>query len=140
MCSPPCFSGSSGPFNSNINAGKGFHFFSTSTKFVNGKRVTTKRTVENGQEQVEIEEDGELKSVHVNDVAVDETSSRAAAGHDSHAGPTKVHSGRNKPQARYKSAPGSESPVGRQESHTEKKESHARAQSNLSSEPQAGRN
>ncbi|XP_030435241.1 dnaJ homolog subfamily B member 2-like, partial [Gopherus evgoodei] len=60
------FYGSSGPFNSSIDAGKGFCFFSTSTMFVNGKRITTKRTVENGQEQVEIEEDGELKSVHVN--------------------------------------------------------------------------
>ncbi|XP_039350754.1 dnaJ homolog subfamily B member 2-like isoform X8 [Mauremys reevesii] len=134
------FYGSSGPFNSSINAGKGFRFFSTSTKFVNGKRITTKRTVENGQEQVEIEEDGELKSVHVNDVAVDETSSRAAAGNESHAGPREVHSGRNKTHARYKSAPESESPVGRQESHTEKKESHARAESTLRSEPQAGRN
>uniref|UniRef100_A0A8C4WGJ0 Uncharacterized protein n=1 Tax=Gopherus evgoodei TaxID=1825980 RepID=A0A8C4WGJ0_9SAUR len=66
MYSPFCFSGSSGPFNSSIDAGKGFCFFSTSTMFVNGKRITTKRTVENGQEQVEIEEDGELKSVHVN--------------------------------------------------------------------------
>ncbi|CAM2100739.1 unnamed protein product [Caretta caretta] len=60
------FYGSSGPFNSSINAGKDFRFFSTSTKFINGKRITTKRTVENGQEQVEIEEDGELKSVHIN--------------------------------------------------------------------------
>ncbi|KAH1184983.1 hypothetical protein KIL84_012924 [Mauremys mutica] len=64
------FYGSSGPFNSSINAGKGFRFFSTSTKFVNGKRITTKRTVENGQEQVEIEEDGELKSVHGNVVSL----------------------------------------------------------------------
>ncbi|XP_048724759.1 dnaJ homolog subfamily B member 2-like [Caretta caretta] len=134
------FYGSSGPFNSSINAGKDFRFFSTSTKFINGKRITTKRTVENGQEQVEIEEDGELKSVHINDMVVDETSSRAAAGNESHAGPTKVHSGHNKMHARYKSAPGSELPVGRQESHMEKKESHARTELNLSSEPQAGRN
>uniref|UniRef100_A0A8C3TGE0 J domain-containing protein n=1 Tax=Chelydra serpentina TaxID=8475 RepID=A0A8C3TGE0_CHESE len=66
MCSSPCFSGSSGPFNSSINAGKSFRFFSTSTKFINGKCITTKRTVENGQEQVEVEEDGKLKSVHIN--------------------------------------------------------------------------
>ncbi|CAM4614087.1 unnamed protein product [Lepidochelys olivacea] len=64
------FYGSSGPFNSSINAGKDFRFFSTSTKFINGKRITTKRTVENGQEQVEIEEDGELKSVHINAVSL----------------------------------------------------------------------
>ncbi|XP_067385545.1 dnaJ homolog subfamily B member 2-like [Emydura macquarii macquarii] len=128
------FYGPSGPFNCNINSGKGFCFFSTSTKLVNGKRITTKRTVENGQEQVEIEEDGELKSVHVNGVAVDKTNRRAAAGNESHAGPTKLHSAHNKMHARYKSAPGSESQVGRQESHPEKKES------NLSSKPQAGRN
>uniref|UniRef100_UPI00398E4331 dnaJ homolog subfamily B member 2 isoform X2 n=1 Tax=Pristiophorus japonicus TaxID=55135 RepID=UPI00398E4331 len=39
---------------------------STSTKLVNGKRITTRRTVENGEERVEIEEDGQLKSVRVN--------------------------------------------------------------------------
>ncbi|XP_056391354.1 dnaJ homolog subfamily B member 2 isoform X2 [Hyla sarda] len=41
---------------------------STTTKFVNGKRITTKRTVENGVERVEVEEDGQLKSIRVNGV------------------------------------------------------------------------
>ncbi|XP_077303977.1 dnaJ homolog subfamily B member 2 [Lithobates pipiens] len=41
---------------------------STSTKFVNGKRITTKRIVENGVERVEVEEDGQLKSIRVNGV------------------------------------------------------------------------
>ncbi|XP_053326682.1 dnaJ homolog subfamily B member 2 [Spea bombifrons] len=41
---------------------------STSTKIVNGKRVTTKRVVENGVERVEVEEDGQLKSIRVNGV------------------------------------------------------------------------
>ncbi|XP_072274144.1 dnaJ homolog subfamily B member 2 isoform X2 [Pyxicephalus adspersus] len=41
---------------------------STSTKFVNGKRITTKRIVENGVERVEVEEDGLLKSIRVNGV------------------------------------------------------------------------
>ncbi|XP_068102137.1 dnaJ homolog subfamily B member 2 [Hyperolius riggenbachi] len=41
---------------------------STSTKFVNGKRITTKRIVENGAERVEVEEDGQLKSIRVNGV------------------------------------------------------------------------
>lgn len=41
---------------------------STTTKIVNGKRVTTKRTVENGVERVEVEEDGQVKSIRVNGV------------------------------------------------------------------------
>ncbi|XP_041057140.1 dnaJ homolog subfamily B member 2 isoform X2 [Carcharodon carcharias] len=43
-----------------------FRSVSTSTKLVNGKRVTTKKIVENGEERVEIEEDGQLKSVRIN--------------------------------------------------------------------------
>ncbi|XP_068604011.1 dnaJ homolog subfamily B member 6b [Brachionichthys hirsutus] len=48
-----------------------FRSVSTSTKFVNGRKITTKRIVENGQERVEVEEDGHLKSLTVND-ATDE--------------------------------------------------------------------
>uniref|UniRef100_W5N3U0 DnaJ heat shock protein family (Hsp40) member B6 n=2 Tax=Lepisosteus oculatus TaxID=7918 RepID=W5N3U0_LEPOC len=43
-----------------------FRSVSTSTKIVNGRKVTTKRIVENGQERVEIEEDGQLKSLTIN--------------------------------------------------------------------------
>lgn len=39
---------------------------STSTEIINGKKITTKRIVENGQERVEVEEDGELKSLIIN--------------------------------------------------------------------------
>uniref|UniRef100_A0A8C3YF33 DnaJ heat shock protein family (Hsp40) member B6 n=1 Tax=Catagonus wagneri TaxID=51154 RepID=A0A8C3YF33_9CETA len=39
---------------------------STSTKMVNGRKITTKRIVENGQERVEVEEDGQLKSLTIN--------------------------------------------------------------------------
>ncbi|XP_035475253.1 dnaJ homolog subfamily B member 6b isoform X4 [Scophthalmus maximus] len=39
---------------------------STSTKFINGRKITTKRIVENGQERIEVEEDGQLKSLTVN--------------------------------------------------------------------------
>ncbi|CAG11625.1 unnamed protein product [Tetraodon nigroviridis] len=39
---------------------------STSTKIVNGRRITTKRIVENGQERVEVEEDGQLRSLTIN--------------------------------------------------------------------------
>ncbi|XP_069554653.1 dnaJ homolog subfamily B member 2 isoform X1 [Brachyistius frenatus] len=41
---------------------------STSTRFMNGKRTTTRKIKENGQERVEIEEDGVLKSVLINGV------------------------------------------------------------------------
>ncbi|XP_044294084.1 dnaJ homolog subfamily B member 2-like isoform X2 [Varanus komodoensis] len=54
-----------------INAGMGFRSVSTSTRFVNGKRITTKRIVENGQERVEVEENGELKSIQINGVPDD---------------------------------------------------------------------
>ncbi|CAI5767368.1 dnaJ homolog subfamily B member 8 [Podarcis muralis] len=43
-----------------------FRSVSTSTEVVNGRRVTTRKIVENGQERVEIEEDGQLKSIRVN--------------------------------------------------------------------------
>ncbi|XP_018613429.2 dnaJ homolog subfamily B member 6a isoform X1 [Scleropages formosus] len=46
-----------------------FRSVSTSTKYVNGRKITTKRTIENGQERVEVEEDGQLKSLTINGVA-----------------------------------------------------------------------
>ncbi|KAF7213419.1 dnaJ homolog subfamily B member 6b isoform X1 [Nothobranchius furzeri] len=46
-----------------------FKSVSTSTKIINGRKITTKRTVENGQERVEVVEDGQLKSLTVNDLA-----------------------------------------------------------------------
>ncbi|XP_051557014.1 dnaJ homolog subfamily B member 6-like [Myxocyprinus asiaticus] len=50
-----------------VGGGMGnFRSVSTSTKFVNGRRITTKRIVENGEERVEVEEDGQLKSLTVN--------------------------------------------------------------------------
>ncbi|XP_045420747.1 dnaJ homolog subfamily B member 6 isoform X1 [Lemur catta] len=46
-----------------------FKSVSTSTKIVNGRKITTKRIVENGQERVEVEEDGQLRSLTINGVA-----------------------------------------------------------------------
>ncbi|XP_068604493.1 dnaJ homolog subfamily B member 6a [Brachionichthys hirsutus] len=43
-----------------------FRSVSTSTKIVNGRKITTKRILENGQERVEVEEDGQLRSLTVN--------------------------------------------------------------------------
>ncbi|ETE72741.1 DnaJ-like subfamily B member 6 [Ophiophagus hannah] len=49
-----------------------FKSVSTSTKIVNGRKITTKRIVENGQERVEVEEDGLLKSLTINGVPDEE--------------------------------------------------------------------
>ncbi|XP_060052843.1 dnaJ homolog subfamily B member 6 isoform X2 [Erinaceus europaeus] len=49
-----------------------FKSVSTSTKIVNGRKITTKRVVENGQERVEVEEDGQLKSLTINGVPDEE--------------------------------------------------------------------
>uniref|UniRef100_A0A3P8X1V1 DnaJ heat shock protein family (Hsp40) member B6a n=1 Tax=Cynoglossus semilaevis TaxID=244447 RepID=A0A3P8X1V1_CYNSE len=43
-----------------------FRSVSTSTKIVNGRKITTKKIVENGQERVEVEEDGQLRSLTIN--------------------------------------------------------------------------
>ncbi|XP_051266908.1 dnaJ homolog subfamily B member 6b isoform X1 [Dicentrarchus labrax] len=64
-------------FSSSFGGGGGmgnFRSVSSSTKFINGRKITTKRIVENGQERVEVEEDGQLKSLTVNDIAAEEPS------------------------------------------------------------------
>lgn len=48
--------------------GSNFKSVSTSTRIVNGKRISTKKVNENGQERTEIEEDGVLKTVLINGV------------------------------------------------------------------------
>ncbi|KAJ8253001.1 hypothetical protein GJAV_G00208050, partial [Gymnothorax javanicus] len=45
-----------------------FKSVSTSTRVINGKRTTTRKIRENGQERTEIEEDGVLKTVLINGV------------------------------------------------------------------------
>ncbi|XP_055737195.1 dnaJ homolog subfamily B member 6-like [Salvelinus fontinalis] len=57
---------------------------STSTKFINGKRITTKRIVENGQERVEVEEDGQLKYLTVNGLEEEDWRQNAFPGPPSH--------------------------------------------------------
>ncbi|XP_066136408.1 dnaJ homolog subfamily B member 3-like [Saccopteryx bilineata] len=63
--------GSGGLSSLSMSCGRGggmgnFKSVSTSTEITNGKKVTTRRIVENGQERVEVEEDGELKSLIIN--------------------------------------------------------------------------
>uniref|UniRef100_H0XQ33 J domain-containing protein n=1 Tax=Otolemur garnettii TaxID=30611 RepID=H0XQ33_OTOGA len=43
-----------------------FKTVTTSTEIVDGKIITTKRIIEHGQERVEVEEDGQLKSLIIN--------------------------------------------------------------------------
>ncbi|XP_004395759.1 PREDICTED: dnaJ homolog subfamily B member 8 [Odobenus rosmarus divergens] len=57
---------SSTSFGGSGAGGSGFKSVMSSTEMVNGHKVTTKRIVENGQERVEVEEDGQLKSVTIN--------------------------------------------------------------------------
>ncbi|NXC40944.1 DNJB8 protein, partial [Penelope pileata] len=57
----PAFSfaeGTAGPHN--------FRSVLTSTEVINGKRITTRKIIENGQERIEVEEDGRLTSVSIN--------------------------------------------------------------------------
>lgn len=63
----PSFASTFGSAGSSGGTGS-FRSVSTSTKYINGKRITTKRIVENGQERVEVEEDGQLKSIQINGV------------------------------------------------------------------------
>ncbi|XP_060118280.1 dnaJ homolog subfamily B member 6-like [Heteronotia binoei] len=55
-------------FGPGAEMGIGFHSVSTTTKYINGKRITTRRILENGQETVEIDEDGELKVAEMHDL------------------------------------------------------------------------
>ncbi|XP_035938905.1 dnaJ homolog subfamily B member 2 isoform X3 [Halichoerus grypus] len=64
------FDFSSSSFSFSPGAGA-FRSVSTSTTFVQGHRITTRRIMENGQERVEVEEDGQLKSVTINGVPDD---------------------------------------------------------------------
>ncbi|XP_036726102.1 dnaJ homolog subfamily B member 8 [Balaenoptera musculus] len=57
---------SSASFAGSGSGSLGFKSVMSSTKMVNGHKITTKRIVENGQERVEVEEDGRLKSMTIN--------------------------------------------------------------------------
>lgn len=57
---------SSRSFGDDSSGTHNFRSVSTSTEMINGRRITTRKIIENGQERVEIEEDGQLKSIKVN--------------------------------------------------------------------------
>ncbi|XP_031238355.1 dnaJ homolog subfamily B member 8 isoform X4 [Mastomys coucha] len=52
---------SSTSFGGSSSGRSGFKSVMSSTEMVNGHKVTTKRIIENGQERVEVEEDGQLR-------------------------------------------------------------------------------
>ncbi|XP_066493386.1 dnaJ homolog subfamily B member 2-like [Tiliqua scincoides] len=56
-------------FGPGAELGIGFNSVSTSTKYINGKRITTRRILENGQERLEIDEDGELQVAEMRDLS-----------------------------------------------------------------------
>ncbi|NWI19459.1 DNJB6 protein, partial [Crypturellus soui] len=64
-----------------------FKSVSTSTKIVNGKKITTKRIIENGQERVEVEEDGQLRSLTINGQADEEAFAEECRRRGQHALP-----------------------------------------------------
>ncbi|XP_060610945.1 dnaJ homolog subfamily B member 6-like [Anolis sagrei] len=86
------FFGEPMPFGACANGGNGFRFYSSSTNFINGKQVTTKRIVQDGEDRVEIEEDGELTSVLVNGVPAETACIREGVGHCIHGHPTRYRS------------------------------------------------
>ncbi|KAJ8010215.1 hypothetical protein DPEC_G00072690 [Dallia pectoralis] len=57
---------------------------STSTNVINGRKITTKRIVENGQERVEVEEDGQLKSRTVNGLEDEDRLQNTLPGFSAH--------------------------------------------------------
>jgi DnaJ family protein B protein 6 len=60
---------SSQSFSNNGPAAPGVRKTSTSTRFVNGKKIVTKKICENGVETVTVAEDGQIKSKTVNGVS-----------------------------------------------------------------------
>ncbi|NXP54248.1 DNJB6 protein, partial [Heliornis fulica] len=64
-----------------------FKSVSTSTKILNGKKITTKRIVENGRERVEVEEDGQLRSLTINGEADEEAFAEECRRRGQHALP-----------------------------------------------------
>ncbi|XP_071417254.1 dnaJ homolog subfamily B member 6 isoform X1 [Pithys albifrons albifrons] len=65
-----------------------FKSVSTSTKIINGRKITTKRIVENGQERVEVEEDGQLRSLTINGEADEEAFAEECRRRGQHALPS----------------------------------------------------
>uniref|UniRef100_A0ACB8G1V7 Uncharacterized protein n=1 Tax=Sphaerodactylus townsendi TaxID=933632 RepID=A0ACB8G1V7_9SAUR len=53
-----------------FSAPKRFHHFSVMTAFISGKKITTKRHLENESKYLEVEEDGKTVSIYVNGIPI----------------------------------------------------------------------
>ncbi|XP_053146833.1 uncharacterized protein LOC128342827 isoform X2 [Hemicordylus capensis] len=65
-----------------FSAPKRFHHFSIMTAFINGKKITTKRHLENESKYLEVEEDGKTVSIHVNGIPVYDREYYGAPGNE----------------------------------------------------------
>ncbi|XP_061468951.1 uncharacterized protein LOC133378184 [Rhineura floridana] len=65
-----------------FSAPKRFHHFSIMTAFINGKKITTKRHLENESKYLEVEEDGKTVSIHVNGIPVFDREINGPSGND----------------------------------------------------------
>nr|XP_020661782.1 uncharacterized protein LOC110085710 [Pogona vitticeps]XP_020661791.1 uncharacterized protein LOC110085710 [Pogona vitticeps] len=81
-----------------FSAPKRFHHFSIMSAFINGKKITTKRHLENESKYLEVEEDGKTVSIHVNGIPVYDRESNGPAGSEwdyrldkGHCCPDKLH-------------------------------------------------
>uniref|UniRef100_UPI00358E6534 dnaJ homolog subfamily B member 6-like isoform X2 n=1 Tax=Myxine glutinosa TaxID=7769 RepID=UPI00358E6534 len=116
---PPSFGGFRDPFNfsdsfatfsssSSVgnHGGGSFRSVNTTTKVINGKRITTRKIVENGNERVEIEEDGQLRSIKIDGVEDEMALAlELSRQNGSHAGPPLQHSAAPATSLRSNSCP-----------------------------------
>ncbi|KAL8183145.1 UNVERIFIED_CONTAM: hypothetical protein K2H54_019710 [Gekko kuhli] len=65
-----------------FSAPKRFHHFSMMTAFINGKKITTKRHLENESKYLEVEEDGKTLSIHVNGIPVYDRDNNGTKGNE----------------------------------------------------------
>ncbi|XP_032065130.1 chaperone protein DnaJ-like [Thamnophis elegans] len=80
------------------NAPKRFHHFSIMTAVINGKKITTKRHLENESKYLEVEENGKTVSIHVNGIPVYDREFNGSVG--SLASDCRLDKGRYRPHRR----------------------------------------
>ncbi|XP_042301012.1 dnaJ homolog subfamily C member 21-like isoform X2 [Sceloporus undulatus] len=74
-----------------FSAPKRFHHFSIMTAIINGKKITTKRHLENESKYLEVEEDGKTVSIHVNGIPVYDREINRGTGNEWDYRPDKGH-------------------------------------------------
>ncbi|KAM9851062.1 dnaJ homolog subfamily B member 2 isoform 2-T2 [Aulostomus maculatus] len=88
----------------NMGGGGGTRSISTSTCTVNGKRTTTRKIKENGQERTEIEEDGVLKKVLINGVEDEMALALELSRREGNPSPQRPHTQKSSPGERTQSS------------------------------------